>query len=40
MEDDVSLRTLNVLPSYFPCDVREHVFTWSNVGDGGGDEFG
>jgi len=38
MDDDVSLRTLNVLPSYFPCDVREHVFTWSNVGGGGGDE--
>ncbi|KLO10130.1 hypothetical protein SCHPADRAFT_832978 [Schizopora paradoxa] len=28
LTDDTSLRTLNVLPAYFPCDVREHVFSW------------
>ena len=28
LTDATSLKALNVLPSYFPCDVRAHEFSW------------
>ncbi|KAL5535981.1 hypothetical protein ACEPAF_4075 [Sanghuangporus sanghuang] len=38
LTDAVTLKALNVLPSYFPCDVRAHEFSWHVLERDGRDE--
>ncbi|KAL5533735.1 hypothetical protein ACEPAG_195 [Sanghuangporus baumii] len=38
LTDAVTLNALNVLPSYFPCDVRAHEFSWHVLERDGRDE--